>query len=337
MKVGGPAFFQRAEFAGPVDFVNASIGSSFAADEAQFNSTKHKANFSSMKVEGAAFFTKAVFAWPVTFNGMNVGGDVFFNKAEFAGPVEFISAEIYGNLDLTGSTLPSIDLTGTQIGIEFVLQSIQWSEGSKMTLRNTKVGFLKFRPDSWPDTFELDGFTYTRLGMIDQESASGIVNPDISILKKWLKKQLEYTPQPYEHLASVLRNEGFKGQASDILFAGKWREHGEINIKSPIWWWLAPQLLFIGYGYRIYYAIFWFFGLVALGVIILRVSGQGRANKMPYGIAYSLDMLLPLVKLREHHYDIDLSGWARYYFYFHILMGYALGLFLISGLSGLIK
>ncbi len=74
-----------------------------------------------------------------------------------------------------------------------------------------------------------------------------------------------------------------------------------------------------------------------LGVIVLRVSGEGPRNHMPYGIAYSFDLLLPLVRLRELHYQIDLQGWAAYYFYFHKLMGYVLGIFLGAGLSGLAK
>jgi hypothetical protein len=48
-------------------------------------------------------------------------------------------------------------------------------------------------------------------------------------------------------------------------------------------------------------------------------------------------MLLPIVKLNEQHYKIDLQGWVRYYFYFHKLMGYVLGSFIVAGLSGLTK
>jgi hypothetical protein len=48
-------------------------------------------------------------------------------------------------------------------------------------------------------------------------------------------------------------------------------------------------------------------------------------------------MLLPIVKLREYHYSVDLKGWARYYFYVHKLMGYVLASFLIAGIAGLTK
>ena len=54
-------------------------------------------------------------------------------------------------------------------------------------------------------------------------------------------------------------------------------------------------------------------------------------------ISYSFDMLLPIIRLRESHYQVDLTTWARYYFYFHKIMGYVLASFLLAGLAGLTK
>ena len=133
----------------------------------------------------------------------------------------------------------------------------------------------------------------------------------------------------------MLEKAGHKDKAKDVLYYGKEREHSEATGLS--WLWLTLQLIFIGYGYRIYYAFVWVTVFVAIGALVFRRTKEARTNKMPYGIAYSFDMLLPLIKLRQRHYDIDLSGWPRYYFYFHKLMGYVLGFFLIAGLSGLTK
>jgi len=76
-------------------------------------------------------------------------------------------------------------------------------------------------------------------------------------------------------------------------------------------------------------------GFVVLGALVLRVSGEGAANHMPFGIAYSLDMLLPVIRLREAHYEIELRGWPRYYFYGHKLMGYVLASFVVAAVGGL--
>jgi hypothetical protein len=82
---------------------------------------------------------------------------------------------------------------------------------------------------------------------------------------------------------------------------------------------------------------FWVAGFVPLGATVLRLSGHGPKNHLPYGIFYSFDMLVPVVGLRKIHKDIEMQGWVRYYFYFHKAMGYALTGFLIGSLSGLTK
>jgi len=76
---------------------------------------------------------------------------------------------------------------------------------------------------------------------------------------------------------------------------------------------------------------------VALGAVVLHASGEARRNHMPYGIAYSLDMLLPIIRLRDAHYGIDLKAGTRYYFYLQKAAGYVLASFLLAGLAGLTK
>ena len=69
------------------------------------------------------------------------------------------------------------------------------------------------------------------------------------------------------------------------------------------------------------------------------VAGKGERLKMPYGVAYSLDTLLPIIKLRDLHFSegYELTGFARYYFYIHKLVGYVLASLLIAGFAGLTK
>ena len=73
---------------------------------------------------------------------------------------------------------------------------------------------------------------------------------------------------------------------------------------------------------------------VAIGAIVLLITKEGKRHAMPFGLAYSLDLLLPVIKLRALHYAIDLRGPARYYFYFHQLVGYVLAAALIAEVGG---
>lgn len=97
---------------------------------------------------------------------------------------------------------------------------------------------------------------------------------------------------------------------------------------------------FFGYGLNYNFIGFWVIFFIPSGAIVLKISGEGPANKMPYGLSYSFDLFFPIIRLREYHYDhtkIDIKGWAKYYFYIHKLMGYLLVSIPIAGLSGLFK
>jgi hypothetical protein len=54
-------------------------------------------------------------------------------------------------------------------------------------------------------------------------------------------------------------------------------------------------------------------------------------------IGYSFDTLLPIIRLREIHYQVELEGWRHYYFYFQRIVGWGLGIFVLGALSGLTK
>jgi len=101
--------------------------------------------------------------------------------------------------------------------------------------------------------------------------------------------------------------------------------------------WLTTLWLFIGYGYRVWYTILWAQGFLLLGWYFARRSKIILPNsKETIGFWYSLDRFLPIIELRKLHYNVDLDGWGRIYFYFHMIMGYVLTTFLLAGLSGLV-
>jgi hypothetical protein len=55
----------------------------------------------------------------------------------------------------------------------------------------------------------------------------------------------------------------------------------------------------------------------------------------PFG--YSFDALLPIIRLRELHYQIELGGWRHYYFYLQRIVGWILGIFVLAAFYGLAK
>ncbi len=342
---------ERAKFAN-VYLRGAKIGSQLNMGGSQFTGAL---NMNYLQVDGSLFMHgRAKFAG-VVLRSAKIGGQLDMGGSQFTGvlnmegvqigqyllmrDVEVTSgsevnlpfAEIQVNLDISKSKLPSLDLTGTKIHGVFrlgspLLESVRWQQGSILTLSNTTVETFQDRQDSWPDELDLVGFTYARL-------PRDVASRGISWLKAWLQKQKEYSPQPYQHLASVLRKAGHRHKANDVLYAGKERERKQA--KGRQWVWLTVLNWFIGYGFRTYYTLPWVLALIVAGALVLSVSNQGPLNGMPYGFSYSVDMLLPIIELSKRHYEIHLDGFARYYFYFHKVMGWILASFIVAGIAGL--
>ncbi len=209
------------------------------------------------------------------------------------------------------------------------------------------------REDSWPETLELEGFTYGRLGGLGAEGTADIEKRSSAWFIDWLARDPTYSPQPYEQLAAVLTKGGQAEKANEVLYAGRERQRLELQKElfagagSLEAWldflWKSALHAVIGYGYKVHRAFYWIAAFVILGTVVIWWSRQLTRHRIATGAAgttpleYSIDMLLPIIELRKQHYDIDLTGAARYYFYFHKLMGFVLVSFLIAGLSGLTK
>lgn len=274
---------------------------------------------------------------------VGVGSDLFMDDgAAFEKPVNLTFAEIGGNLSVREAYLADLDLTGANVKGDLRLaisdqDLAQWANGSQIVLRNLEVGALQDRPGAWPATVELDGFTYRQLGGWGAKDEADPTRRTVAEHLDWLDRDPTFSPQPFRQLAQVLRESGQEDKADDILFAMKDRmaDHAGISWDSAV---MFLQRIFVGYGYRPEYALYWVLGLWSLGAVLFFASSEGHAHRRSVGaFAFSLDMLLPVIKLRECHYDIDLTGPVRGYFYVHKLMGYVLALFLVAGLSGLTK
>ena len=294
--------------------------------------------------------------------GLQVGGDLTMVFTTFA-DASFKNAKIEGDLSLAGAkqlsgSQPKVDLTGATIRGAFILGtqwygSVRWQPGAYLILRNTTVRDvedgkgdcalpdIKHHPDivcspmPWPDKLDLEDFHYQRFGSSDLYSVSGMKGRSLDWWLDWLGREQQFSLQPYEKLASALRAYGLSDTANEILVAEHQLERAKVSWNSKAW--MTALWLFIGYGYHPFWVLRWVLILVVAGAVVLRISGQGKENNMPYGITFSVDMLLPIIRLRESNYKIELKGFARYYFYVHKVMGYVIVAFLGAGLSGLAK
>lgn len=325
------------------------------------------------KINGRLLINNASFTDRLNMEGLQVGGALLLRNARFtiATPIELPFSKIDSNLDVSGSVLPSLNLTGTIVKGEFRLGSgnhppVQWKKGAKLTLRNTQVEVLQDRTDAWPEHLELDGFTYVRLGGMGSSDGDDPMQRDTSWFKSFLAKQQPFSPQPYQHLSSVFRASGHTQKAADILYSSKEREREEIATGLD-WIWLTLLKIFVGYGYQtISRVCIWVMFFTAIGTVVLKLSMNNRfgtaSNSItPHPIVpawlyvclprrmshlietylplivYSFNKFLPILRLQHQPTaSLDLHGWVAYYFLLHQFMGFFLASLLIASFTGLV-
>jgi hypothetical protein len=236
--------------------------------------------------------------------------------ATFDGSIDCHTAKIGSNLYLAGGQFKKeIDLTGADIGGELAVDGLL---GVSLTLVNTKIGIIPDLADTWPAALEINGLTYHSVVAADK-------------FEDWFRRTDHYAPQPYEQLASVVQNQGDTTLATAIRHAGRERERSEA--KGGTWAWLTVLKWMIGYGYRPEQSILW--------ALVSRLSGPSCCGSREKDRATGCHTVSPtastIIRLRDKHYAIDVTTWARYYFYVHRIMGFLLASFLIAGISGLTK
>ncbi|MBI4797780.1 MAG: hypothetical protein HY794_03385 [Desulfarculus sp.] len=292
-------------FRGKTILIGAKIGGALSMEGATFGIVQGKLFRDDLKIV-------------LTAETISVGSVLSMRDASFNGLVRLGFGKISGVLLLEGATFESIDFTGT------------------------KIGHIICRQSDWPQDLKLDGLTYGHLGGEGEKYAGDhMTSWPASWFIKWLAKQKEYSPQPYEQCAKVLREAGQAGKANRVLFAGKVRERQEAW-KHNKWRWAGLWVLqaFIGHGLGAYMflSLIWVLGLALAGTYVIHQWPPAQPGLgWPASLAYSLDMLLPFVKVAKAHESIVPTGWAAFYFYFHKLMGWLLGFFVVAGLTGLTK
>ena len=348
-KIGGVLNMNGSKFKGKLDMHYASIGDDLSMRSAKFG----KVDLRRAKIGDILDMSNSEFKDEFDMNSVSVGRDLRMRNAGFDKPANLKFINVGSNFDVRSAMFRALDLTGARIKRELWLGSVDWkniewkgykdkdgkSRNPKLTLRNTSVGTLQDTKDAWPPNLELDGFTYNRLGTGEKETT---YERSKEWFIEWLAKDKLYSPQPYRHLAAVLRTAGHEDMADEILYANRAREHRQSDISWRRWAFLWVLWITVGYGYGWlkFLALVWVGVLVVLGSFILHIAKE--RDKIIAGFlnsaCYSLDMLLPIIRLRDRHYkDLDLITWARYYFYFHQIMGYVLIFFVLAGLSGLVE
>ena len=311
--------------------------------------------------------------------GADVKGGLFLRKKFLSiGSVDFAASTVENNLECVSAQFLS---SGTNIAVNFGLlkcdRSVAFGEcriigaanlgGASiegcfifdrmqdptniyLDLRGASMNTLVDNAESWPAPGKLflDGLVYSRLSADCRLDAESRIN--------WLHLQPrdQFLPQPYEQLASVLRQMGHEEAAAQIMVAKGDDYSDRLHFSLTRLWYLLIGC-FSGYGYLPVRAFYWSLGFIFVGGIVfnrgyrsrsLLISGvkskknghpdfDREANFNPF--IYSLETFVPLLELDLAKRWEPSSRALRNYLYFHRIAGWVLTTLWIGGFTGIVK
>jgi hypothetical protein len=287
---GGFSFTEHCVNHGEINAVGARIGANVQCDSGQFiNPAGQALDFNSARIEGNVFLRHDFEAQgTVNFSVATVGGNFECIGGHFLKPngiaLTANTTKIVGNMFLQDSFVADgeVDLSNSEMKA-LVLLNVSEISKTTLTLRAAKLARLRDQAGNWPPVGKLilDGLTYDR---IDTRSPTDFRNRIA-----WLHRQPteQYSPQPYEQLALVLRTMGHQREAQKIMVArnndyGDYlaQQDGKGRFLFREWWWYNVFGWLIGYGYAPSRAFFISLAMIALGCGI-------------FSIAYKHDIISP--------------------------------------------
>jgi hypothetical protein len=298
-----------------------------------------------------------IFTSTVAMDRIEIGGNLSLRGAHLRG-ADLIFGRFHTTIDLSGAhVMGEIDLTGADVSGELRLGSEKhsptvWGADGRLVLRNAELGAIQdgfdrdARNAGWPapGRLQLDGCTYAHLGGLQGDGPSDMNRRAASWYVDWLatapnQRDADFSPQPYYHLAKVLREAGAAEKANTVLYAARERERACTTGSA----WLGRSVLKVTIGYglgaRYFRALWWVVGFTAIGTLVLLTSGAAARR---HGLAWcawaSLDEIIPLVDLNKEYGEFintTLQGWRLWYFYVHRIVAFVLGSFVAAGLGGI--
>jgi hypothetical protein len=203
-----------------------------------------------------------------------------------------------------------------------------------VSLAGARVVKLIDRRESWPTPGRLDltGFVYEELASSDDFPLRARID--------WLHAATpEYSPGPYERLATALRAGGEDAEAREVLLAKQRRRRESLPVAARGWGWL--QDVTVGYGYRPGRAAVWMAVLWALGAGYFAAHPSPPAADSGYlphwnPALYALDLLLPVIDLGQDNAWRE-AGLAQWVASVMTLLGWILATTAAAGASRLLR
>lgn len=301
-----------------------SIGSNLECDKGSFKNANGALNAERAKIEGSVYLRNEFSAeGAVNLYAASVGGSLECEKGSFKNANGIALNVTLSTIERTvllrdGFTaLGKVMLVNTAVTGDFDITDANFAE-AQLDIQRASAGTLRGEPASWPKSGSLflDGFFYGRLADSPTDA-----NHRLRCLRLQLSPTTKssFSPQPYRHIAQVLRQQGHEAAAQQILIGleDDRRKYGGLTQAQRLWAFILKWT--IAYGYQPFRALRFIGIFVILGFLVFGAAYQSgrlvpsdkeayenfKAGQLPgyyegfCALVYSFDNFVPIIDLGQ--------------------------------------
>ncbi len=338
MSVGQDLQAEMLETHGELSLRGATVGVSLSLRGSRLSNThgRRALNAPQMTVERTLYLTPAGLGDPRQTSGSTPARGTRVQRFECVGGVRLDDGRFGDAIDLDSARFT---LENDQ---EVSFRRVQTPElrflGERpqrglMVLSGAKVVNLVDRSTSWPvaGQFRVSGFQYENLIPVGSFPLTRRLN--------WLADATpEYRPEPYEQLATILRNSGEDADAREVLLAKQRRRRETLPLAAKVWGYIQDWT--VAYGYRpgraaVWMAVLWGVSTVAFGHADHPPLKPGEGPHWDSAL-FTLDLLLPVIDLGQSG-SWQLRGGWQWLAAVLVLLGWILATTVAAGATRLLR
>ncbi|MFF2849418.1 oxidoreductase [Streptomyces sp. NPDC058001] len=259
-------------------------------------------NAPQLTVERSLYLTPASVGDPLFSSGTTPARGTLVQRFECQGGIRLDDGRFGDALDLTHARFTLRD------DQELSLRRVQTPElrflgerpaHGRVVLSGARVGNLVDKSTSWPGpgNLQMGGFSYDNLVPLGSFPLTRRL--------EWVATATpEYNPEPYERLATVLRDSGEDADAREVLLAKQRRRRETLPPAAKLWGYAQDWT--VAYGYRPGRAAVWMAVLWAVSTVAFSHADHPpvRPGEHPEWNAplFALDLLIPVMNLGQDGY-----------------------------------
>lgn len=217
--------FSECKFDGKVVLTGAIVPRNFELHDC---SVADSVNIDLIKIGGSLLIENCklneIFA-----GGSSVGKQISFKLSTVENRVILDGVQLKGGLLLTGLAVQKeTSMLHADLGDGL---NISDSKLQFLDLRRARVSTVYDKGGVWPPKLFLDGFQYETIDSIKGDpNPAALAKRPPSWFKNLLSRQKDFSPQPYEQCAKVLRAAGAPDKANAVLYECKERERRRASV-----------------------------------------------------------------------------------------------------------